>query len=151
MLSFLTYLTERRKTSLSGQAEQEWGEVKGAMKRGDIPVGFTRKNFQQALASAATVPHSSIDWSRVQNTDAGTPGLDLGKITKLYSEYKPGKKLNPAVLSKDPSIIAVHGHPDHAESTLLAGNTRAMLGGPAKKIPVGGKRYQIPPPSDSSY
>lgn len=151
MLSFLTYLTERRKTPLSGQAQQEWEEVKGAMKRGDIPVGFTRKNFQQSLAAAAIVPHSSIDWSRVQNTDAGTPGLDLGKITQLYSQYKAGKKLNPAVLSRDPSIIAVHGAPNHPESTLLAGNTRAMLGGPAKKIRVGGKRYQIPPPSDSSY
>ena len=151
MLSFLTYLTERRKTPLSGQAQEEWEEVKGAMKRGDIPSGFTRKNFQKSLAAAATVPHNSINWSRVQNTDAGTPGLNAGGITKLYSQYKSGKKLNPAVLSRDPSIIAVHGPPNHSESTLLAGNTRAMLGGPAKQIPVGGKRYQIPSRSDSSY
>jgi len=137
-------LTERRKTPLSGQAQEEWGEVKRAIKQGDIPSGFTRKNFQRSLATASAQPHSSIDWSRVQNTDARTTGLNIGKIRKLYSQYKSGKKLNPAVLSKDPSIIAVHGLPNHSETTLVAGNTRAMLRRGVKKIRVGGKRYQVP-------
>lgn len=143
-------LTERRKTPLSGQAQEEWGEVKRAIKQGDIPSGFTRKNFQRGLVAASAQPHNTIDWSRVQNTDAGTPGLNQDKIRKLYLQYKSGKKLNPAVLSKDPSIIAVHGNPNHQETTLLAGNTRAMLRRKVKKIRVGGKRYQVPRPSGLS-
>ena len=137
MKSFSQYLSERRKTPLSGQAAQEWDEVRGAINRGDIPRGFTRKNFQKALAAAPVQPHNSLDWNAVRNTDAKNVGPSPDEISRLYREYK-GKELDTSVLSTDPSIIAVHG----AKNTLLAGNTRAMLGGKVLRIRVGGKYYK---------
>ena len=139
MKTFLEYLSERRKTPLFGQAGEEWGEVKGAMKRGDIPIGFTRKNFQDALSRAFPQPHGSVNWDDIHNTDATNVGLYPHEISRLYREYK-GKELDTSVLSKDPSIIAVHGAEN--KNTLLAGNTRAMLGGKVLRIRVGGKYYK---------
>ena len=110
---------------------------RGAINRGDIPIGFTRKNFQTALAAAPVQPHSSINWDSVRNTDAKNVGPSPDEISRLYREYK-GKELDTSVLSTYPSIIAVHG----ANNTLLAGNTRAMLGGLVKRIPVGGTKYK---------
>jgi hypothetical protein len=139
MKTFLEYLSERRKTPLFGQAGEEWGEVKGAMKRGDIPIGFTRKNFHKALSRASRQPHGSVNWDDIHNTDATNVGLNPHEISRLYSKYK-GKKLDTSVLSKDPSIIAVHGAEN--KNTLLAGNTRAMLGGKVLRIRVGGTKYK---------
>ena len=139
MKSFKEYLSERRKTPLSGQAAEEWGEVKGAMKRGDIPIGFTRKNFQDALSRAFPQLYGSVNWDDIHNTDATNVGLYPHEISRLYREYK-GKELDTSVLSKDPSIIAVHGAEN--KNTLLAGNTRAMLGGSVKRIPVPGNTYK---------
>ena len=138
MKTFLEYLIERRKTPLFGQAGEEWDEVVGAMNRGDIPMGFTRKNFQNALTATSSQPHDSINWKDVQNTDATNDGPDPHEIGRLYLKYK-GKKLDPSALSKDPSIIALH----RGGETLLAGNTRAMLGGSVKRIRVGGRKYNI--------
>ena len=143
MKTFLEYLSERRKTPLSGQAAEEWGEVKGAINRGDIPRGFTRKNFQKALVATPVQPHNSLDWDAVRNTDAKNVGPSPDEISRLYREYK-GKELDTSVLSTDPSIIARHGGQttSRIQSTLLAGNTRAMLGGSVKRIRVGGKKYK---------
>jgi hypothetical protein len=58
MKSFLQYITERRKTPLTGQAQEEWDEVKGAMRAGLIPTGYTRKQFARSLASAPVTPHA---------------------------------------------------------------------------------------------
>ena len=139
MKTFLAYLSERHKTPLSGQAAQEWDEVRGAINRGAIPIGFTRKNFQDALSRASPQPHGSVNWDDIHNTDATNVGLNPHEISGLYSKYK-GKKLDTSVLSKDPSIIAVHGAEN--KNTLLAGNTRAMLGGSVKRIPVPGNTYK---------
>ena len=116
---------------------------RGAINRGDIPIGFTRKNFQTALAAAPVQPHSSINWDSVRNTDAKNVGPSPDEISRLYREYK-GKELDTSVLSTDPSIIARHGGQttSRIQSTLLAGNTRAMLGGLVKRIPVGGTKYK---------
>lgn len=140
MKSFIQYITERGKTPLSGQAREEWPEMKGAAKRGDIPQGFTRKNFSKQLMRTPREPHKNINWRNVSNTDAGKPGLNNSKIKKLYQTYKD-KPLNRAVLSKDASIIVKHGS-NNQHSTLVAGNTRAMLGGKVKRINVGGRRYK---------
>ena len=139
MKTFLAYLSERHKTPLSGQAAQEWVEVRGAINRGAIPIGFTRKNFQKALAAAPVQPHNSLDWDAVRNTDAKNVGPSPDEISRLYREYK-GKELDTSVLSTDPSIIAVHGAEN--KNTLLAGNTRAMLGGKVKRIRIGGTKYK---------
>ena len=140
MKTFLAYLSERHKTPLSGQAAQEWDEVRGAINRGAIPIGFTRKNFQDALSRASPQPHGSVNWDDIHNTDATNVGLYPHEISRLYREYK-GKELDTSVLSTDPSIIANHGgqKTSRIQSTLLAGNTRAMLGGSVKRIRVGGK------------
>jgi hypothetical protein len=141
MKTFKQFLAERRKTPLSGQAGEEWGEVKGAINRGDIPRGFTRKNFQKALLAAPVQPHNSLDWDAISNTDARNDGPSPDEISRLYRKYK-GKELDPSVLSTDPSIIANHGGQttSRIQSTLLAGNTRAMLGGSVKRIRIGGKK-----------
>ena len=76
----------------------------------------------------------------MSNTDAQAAPLPLSAASELYAKYKEGKRLDPSVLSSDPSIIAVHGSPER--STLLAGNTRAMLGGNVKTIRVGGQAYR---------